>query len=183
MTVHSKCPGDRQNCGVTSKKVGRKKHRVKPHVWGQLIMTDLTKMINMLKLINTQAGTKTVRSEQRWELWSGTISWDLAAAAARPNLSRCLNFFFSNLYIYIYLFGCVDLRYCTVTCFGCGQWWLLSSWGAGPSHWGGFSCCRAQALRHVGFSSRGCKLSCSTACGIFPERVSNPRLLHWQADS
>nr|XP_025132427.1 uncharacterized protein LOC102403725 [Bubalus bubalis] len=65
MTVHSKCPGDRQNCGVTSKKVGRKKHRVKPHVWGQLIMTDLTKMINMLKLINTQAGTKTVRSEQR----------------------------------------------------------------------------------------------------------------------
>ena len=67
-------------------------------------MTDLTKMINMLKLINTQAGTKTVRSEQRGELGSGTISGDLAAAAARPNLSHCLNFFFFQIYIYIYIY-------------------------------------------------------------------------------
>ena len=26
-------------------------------------------------------------------------------------------------------------------------------------------------------------LSCSEACGIFPDQGSNPRLLHWQADS
>ena len=26
-------------------------------------------------------------------------------------------------------------------------------------------------------------LSCSTACGIFPDPGSNPYLLHWQADS
>ena len=26
-------------------------------------------------------------------------------------------------------------------------------------------------------------LSCSTACGIFPDQGSNPRPLHWQADS
>ena len=27
------------------------------------------------------------------------------------------------------------------------------------------------------------RLSCSTTCGIFPDQVSNPYLLHWQADS
>ena len=27
------------------------------------------------------------------------------------------------------------------------------------------------------------KLSCSVACGIFPNQGSNPCLLHWQADS
>ena len=27
------------------------------------------------------------------------------------------------------------------------------------------------------------RLSCSTACGIFPDQGSNPCLLHWQADS
>jgi len=27
------------------------------------------------------------------------------------------------------------------------------------------------------------RLSCSTACGIFPDQVSNPGTLHWQADS
>ena len=26
-------------------------------------------------------------------------------------------------------------------------------------------------------------LSCSAACGIFPDQRSNPSLLHWQADS
>ena len=26
-------------------------------------------------------------------------------------------------------------------------------------------------------------LSCSAACGIFPDQGSNPCLLHWQADS
>ena len=26
-------------------------------------------------------------------------------------------------------------------------------------------------------------LSCSEACGVFPDQGSNPRLLHWQADS
>ena len=59
----------------------------------------------------------------------------------------------------------------------------------------GFSCCGAGALGHVVFSSRGSRalehgpvfvahgLSCSLACGIFPDQGSNPRLLHWQADS
>ena len=66
----------------------------------------------------------------------------------------------------------------------------------------GFSCYGAQALGSTGFSSCGTKapsswfpgsggrlntvvhrLSCSTACGIFPDQGSNWYLLHWQADS
>ena len=41
----------------------------------------------------------------------------------------------------------------------CSNWWLLSSCGAQASHCGDFSCCRAQALGHVGFSSCGSQAS------------------------
>ena len=65
------------------------------------------------------------------------------------------------------------------------------------SHWGGFSCCGAQAVGPVDFSScsvvpglqsRGSvvvvhRLSSSAACGIFPDQGSNLRFLHWQVDS
>ena len=55
--------------------------------------------------------------------------------------------------------------------------------------------CRARALGHAGFSGRRLpgsraqtvvvahRLSCSAACGIFPDQGSNPCLLHWQMDS
>ena len=52
--------------------------------------------------------------------------------------------------------------------------------------------CRAWALEHTGFSSCGTwapetvvahGLSCSAACGVFPDQGSNPCPLHWQADS
>ena len=54
---------------------------------------------------------------------------------------------------------------------------------ARASHWGGFSCCRAWALGHSGFSSFRTQLSCSAACGIFPHQGSNLCLLHWRVDS
>ena len=45
------------------------------------------------------------------------------------------------------------------------------------------STCSSQALEHR-FSSSGFHgLSCSAACGIFPDQGSDLRLLHWQADS
>ena len=40
---------------------------------------------------------------------------------------------------------------------------------------------RSTGSRHAGFSS--CGLSCSTACGIFPDQGSKPCPLHWQVDS
>ena len=46
----------------------------------------------------------------------------------------------------------------------------------------GLSSCGSQALEHR-LSSCGHRLICSTACGIFPDQVSNPCLLHRQAES
>ena len=47
----------------------------------------------------------------------------------------------------------------------------------------GFSRCitQAQQLRCEG--ARACGLSCSEACGIFPDQGSNPYPLQWQVDS
>ena len=77
--------------------------------------------------------------------------------------------------------------------FSCSVWtslrWFLLLWSAGS---------RAQGLQlwqHMGsvmvapgLWSTGSIvvvrwLSCSTACGIFPDQGSNPCLLHWQVDS
>ena len=52
-----------------------------------------------------------------------------------------------------------------------GERGLLSSCGVRVSHCSGFSCGRAQALGHAGFSSCGTGLSRSVACGIFPDQA------------
>ena len=71
----------------------------------------------------------------------------------------------------------------------------FSSCGAQVSLCSGFSCCRARALGSRasvvvarGVQSAGSvvvahRLTYSVACGIFPDQGSNPRPLHWQADS
>ena len=109
---------------------------------------------------------------------------------------------FVCLSIYLFLYCCVGS---SLLCAG-----FLSLWRAGAtlrcgsqaSHCGDFSCCRAWALGHTGFSSCGTwasvvwlagssagsvvvahRLSCSAACGIFPDQGLNPWPLHWQADS
>ena len=45
------------------------------------------------------------------------------------------------------------------------------------------STCSSQALEHRFNRSGFHGLSCSAACGIFPDQGSDLRLLHWQADS
>ena len=71
------------------------------------------------------------------------------------------------------------------------------NWDAPASHCSGFSCCGARAsascltraqeswpqVLENGSAAVGHRLSCSTACGIFPDQGLNPCLLHWQADS
>ena len=61
---------------------------------------------------------------------------------------------------------------------------------AWASHCGGFSCCGARPLGAwasvvvaVGSVVVAHGLSCSAACGIFPDQGSNLCPLHWQADS
>ena len=62
--------------------------------------------------------------------------------------------------------------------------WLLLLQSTG-SRCAGFSSCGtwAQLSWHVGSVVVAHRLSCSTACGIFPDQRSNPCPLHWQADS
>ena len=43
--------------------------------------------------------------------------------------------------------------------------------------------CRAQVLGHADSAVAAHRLSCSKACGIFPDQGPNPSPLRWQADS
>ena len=59
------------------------------------------------------------------------------------------------LWFYLFTFG----YYVSLLLFrlfsSCSNWGLLSSWAVWASHCGGFSCCRAWALGHVGLRSCG----------------------------
>ena len=117
-----------------------------------------------------------------------------------PLLSFFFNWrrFFPTYFIYSFL-AALGLHCCMGFSLR-GEQGLLSNCAVQASHCGGFSCCRARALGHVGLSSCGTgapqlqlpgsraqvmalRLSRSRACGIFPDQGSNPCLLHWQVDS
>ena len=59
--------------------------------------------------------------------------------------------------------------YSSLWCAGFSLQWLLLLWSAGS--------------RHVGSVVVAHGLSCSVACGIFPDQGSNPCPLHWQVDA
>ena len=65
---------------------------------------------------------------------------------------------------------------------------VVASGGHSSSRCAGLSLSRPLLLRSTG-SRRASSVvvthgpSCSAACGIFPDQGSNPRPLHWQADS
>ena len=68
--------------------------------------------------------------------------------------------------------------------------WVFSSFSTWASHCSGFSYCRAWALGTqasvvalMGLVVVAHGLSCSEACGIFPNQGSNPCPLLWQVDS
>ena len=84
-----------------------------------------------------------------------------------------LSFFFFKFYLFIYFWLC---------------WVFLAVRGlliavASLAENTGLSSCGSRALEHR-LSSCGTRgLSCSAACGIFPDQGSNPCPLHWQVDS
>ena len=84
-----------------------------------------------------------------------------------------------NLFVY-FSFGTAGSLLLHRLFSSCSERRLLSRCGVWASHWGGFSCFRIQVL---GLYTVVHRLSCSKACGIFPDQGSNPCLLHWQADS
>ena len=59
-----------------------------------------------------------------------------------------------KFYLFIYLLALLGLS-CAGFFSSCSEQGLLSSCSVMASHCGGFSCCRAWALGHVGFSSYG----------------------------
>ena len=65
---------------------------------------------------------------------------------------------------------------------------VAASGGHSSSRCAGLSLSRLLLLRSTGSRLAGSAIvahgpSCSAACGIFPDQGSNPRPLHWQADS
>ena len=65
---------------------------------------------------------------------------------------------------------------------------VAASGGRSSSRCAGLSLSRPLLLRSTGSRRAGSVVvahgpSCSAACGIFPDQGSNPRPLHWQADS
>ena len=76
----------------------------------------------------------------------------------------------------------LGLRFCARAFSNCGKW------GHSSSRCMGLSLSRPLLLRSTGSRRTGSVvvahgLSCSAACGIFPDQGSNPCSLHWQADS
>ena len=121
---------------------------------------------------------------------------DLEGTWWGSQLNKCLSYGvsfghpikdFFNVYDFdVFIFGCAGSSL---------MHGLFSSCGAQVSHFGGFSCCRAQALGHQAsvvaapkLQSTGLilvvhRLSCSVARGIVLDQGWNLCLLHWQADS
>ena len=59
------------------------------------------------------------------------------------------------IYVRTLFLAVLGLRCCAKPFSSCSNWGLLSSWAVWASHCGGFSCCRAWALGHVGLRSCG----------------------------
>ena len=96
------------------------------------------------------------------------------------------NFFFFFQYIYFYLFIYFWLCWVFVSVRGLSP--VVASGGHSSSRCTGLSLSRPLLLRSTGSRRAGSAIvahgpSCSAACGIFPDQGSNPRPLHWQADS
>ena len=91
---------------------------------------------------------------------------------------------FNSFLIYLFIY----LRLCWVFVSVRGLSLVVASGGHSLSRCAGLSLSRPRSLRSTGSRRAGSAivahgLSCSAACGIFPDQGSNPCLLHWQADS
>ena len=114
----------------------------------------------------------------------GHTSWASAQILGlfTPKSSQPFSFFFFLIYLFIYFWLCwvfVSVR---------GLSLVAASGGHSSSRCAGLSLSRPLLLRSTGSRCAGSAVvahgpRCSAACGIFPDQGSNPRPLHWQADS
>ena len=118
--------------------------------------------LHWLKLTRSPRIRKCVGNRPNWGPEQGGWNADLELKE-----SNCHHFFLlidiffcvwllfkKNYFVYLFL-AVLSLCCCMGLFFSCGKQGLLSSCGEQPSHCGGFSCCRAQTLEYMGFSSCG----------------------------
>ena len=121
---------------------------------------------------------------EKRKLWphpSSTESESLEWGPRNPcwkHLSRWL-FFINFIYLFMLCWVFISVR---------GLSLVVASGGHSSSRCAGLSLSRPLLLRSTGSRCADSVvvahgLSCSVACGIFPDQGSNPCPLHWQADS
>ena len=108
------------------------------------------------------------------------ITWSSQWMQKKHLIKLNIHSFFFNLFIYFWL--------CWVFVSVQGLSLVVASGGHSSSWCAGLSLSRPLLLwstgsRHAGSVVVAHGLSCSAACGIFPDQGSNPCPLHWQADS
>ena len=115
----------------------------------------------------------------------GEAVGQLLSTAAIYNLDKVhAVFFFLNKFIYLFIYFWLCLVFVSVR----GPSLVAASGDHSSLQCAGLSLSQPLLLRSTG-SRRACSVvvahgpSCSAACGIFPDQGSNPRPLHWQADS
>ena len=126
---------------------------------------QLTRVIIIIQPMNCWHATS---STFRWLLW------------AQCDQSSTVIFFLIYLFIYLWL--------CWVLVSVRGLSLVVASGGHSSSRCTGLSLSRPLSLQSTGSRCAGSVivahgLSCSAACGIFPDQGPNPCPLHWQADS
>ena len=107
-----------------------------------------------------------------------------------PNSLFLFFFFFNFIYLLLLLFIIIIIIFwlCWVFVSAWGLSLVAASGGHSSSRCAGLSLSRPLLLRSTGSRRAGSVvvvhgLSCSAACGIFPDQGLNPCPLHWQADS
>ena len=87
--------------------------------------------------------------------------------------------------IILFIFGCAGSSLLLGVFSCCDEQGLLSSCSAGASHCGGFSCCRVQALGHMGFSrlqflASRAQVQCSWYTGfVAPQHMESSLTRDW----
>ena len=97
-------------------------------------------------------------------------------------------FLFIYLFIYLFIFGCVGSSFLCKGFLQLRRAGATLHCGARASHCRGLSLSWSLPLRSTGSRRAGSVVvahgpSRSVACGIFPDRGTNPCPLHWQVDS
>ena len=152
-----------------------------PHLLYPFIYQWTFSCFHILAIVNSAAMNIVVHVSFLIMFFSGSMP-SSGIAGLYVVLFLVFFFFYKFIYLFIYFWLCwvfVSVR---------GLSPVAASGGHSSSLCAGLSLSRPLPLRSTGSRRAGSVvvahgLSCSTACGIFPDQGSNPCPLHWQADS